>query len=365
MARAFTLNNLRLPVAASLPGRDLLKRWRTTLLSCLPYGLRRRIALRSPVLVVIPNGDDAELLRQLGDEREPIGGIDLRTGGLLSSVIPANPKQGWSETCIELPAAQVLHRDIALPVQVKDNLRKVVSYEIDRLTPFQVTDVYFDTRIDGTLARGTKLNVRLALCRRDLVADWLERLREGGSSASRLTWAGAWPEANLLPLEERPRPRRFGSLVGAMLSAGLLLLVSAVLMTPIIQKTRSHENLTQELRRIRTAAEEVEQVREALERARLGSVEVLNRKREQPRMTNLLRELTDLLPDGTWVQTMNYRDGETDIRGESTQATALIGLLEQGPGISAVSFRSPVMQVGSTGQERFHISLQYSQPSTP
>jgi general secretion pathway protein L len=139
-----------------------------------------------------------------------------------------------------------------------------------------------------------------------------------------------------------------------------VLLIAAVLITPIWQKTREQENLTRELRHVRIAAEEVEQVREALERARLGSVEVLNRKRGQPRMTDLLRELTDLLPDGTWVQTLNFRDGEVDIRGESTQATALIGLLEQGPGISAVSFRSPVMQVASTGQERFHISLQYN-----
>ncbi len=116
---------------------------------------------------------------------------------------------------------------------------------------------------------------------------------------------------------------------------------------------------------MRIAAEEVQQVRDDLERARLGSVEVLQRKREQPRMTDLLRELTDLLPDGTWVQTLNVRDGAVDLRGESTQATALIGLLEQGPGISQVTFRSPVMQVGGTGQERFHIAFTYSRPEAP
>lgn len=365
MAQTLGLNKLRLPVAGSLPGGVLLERWRATLLGCLPHRLRRWLALRSPGLVVIPHGDDAELLRQFGDEREPIGGIDLRTSGLLSSITTGTPKPGWTETCIELPAAQVLYREITLPVQVKENLRKVVSYEIDRLTPFQVADVYFDTRVDGTLARGTKLNVRLALCRRDQVEDWLERLREGGSPASRLSWSGAWPGANLLPPEERPRRRRFDSLLAVSLSAVLLLLVAAVLITPIWQKTREQDALTQELRRVRIAAEEVEQVRAALERARLGSVEVLNRKLSQPRMTDLLRELTDLLPDGTWVQTMNYRDGETDIRGESTQATALIGLLEQGPGISEVSFRSPVMQVASTGQERFHIALKYSAAAAP
>jgi general secretion pathway protein L len=63
------------------------------------------------------------------------------------------------------------------------------------------------------------------------------------------------------------------------------------------------------------------------------------------------------------VQTLNFRDEEADIRGESDQATALIGMLERGPGIAAVRFRSPVMQVASTGQERFHISFQYTRPA--
>jgi general secretion pathway protein L len=368
MARALSPTLIRLPSLDALPGADLLRRWKDTLIGCLPRRLRRWLALRNPLLVVVPEGDDATLWRQLGDEREPIGGLDLRTGGPLSSVVAGGTKGSrgaWRETCLELPAPQVLSRTVVLPVQVKDNLRQVLGYEIDRLTPFKPVEVYYDARVRGTSARGTKVDVQLAVCRRDEVADWLDRLREAGSPASRLSWAGAWPGANLLPPELRPRPRRFGSWLGRLLALCLLLLLAAVLITPIWQKTRELETLTGELRRVRIAAQEVEQVRDDLERARLGSVAVLERKREQPRMTDLLRELTDLLPDGTWVQTLNYREGEVDIRGESNQATALIGLLEQGPGISEVSFRSPVMQVAATGQERFHISFQYSRPESP
>jgi general secretion pathway protein L len=365
MASVLHLPSLGLGNGTSLPLGKLLNYWRETLVRCLPHWLRHRLALRNPWLIVVPNGDDAVLFRQLGDEREPIGGLDLRTAGPLTTQTVRAPKSGWRETCVELPAEQVLLRRVTLPTQVKDNLRQVIAYEIDRLTPFQIADVYFDMRIQGTLARGTKLDVNLALCRRDRATEWLERLREGGSPASRLRWVGAWHEANLLPPEERPRRRRFGSLVSRLLVVVLLLLMIATLMTPIWQKTREQEAMTLELRQLRNSAAEVEQVRQELERARLGSVEVLQRKLGQPRITDLLRELTDLLPDGTWVQTMNYRDGDVDIRGESNQATALIGILEQGPGISEVTFRSPVMQVASTGQERFHIAFQYSRPETP
>ena len=274
-------------------------------------------------------------------------------------------KQPWHETWIELPASRrlVAHSHLADPGKGQSPSGGV--YEIDRLTPFTSKDVYFDARIAGTVARGSKLDVRLAVCRRDGIADWLERLREGRSPATGVRWAGAWPEANLLPPEDRPQRPKLGAIVTGLLAALTLFLAAAILITPLWQKTQEQEALQRELRRVRIAAEEVQQVREDLERARLGSVEVLQRKREQPRMTDLLRELTDLLPDGTWVQTLNVRDGAVDLRGESTQATALIGLLEQGPGISQVTFRSPVMQVGGTGQERFHIAFTYSRPDAP
>jgi general secretion pathway protein L len=328
----------------------------------MPRVLKRWIALRNPRLVVQPQGDDALVLLQVADEREPVGGMDLRTGGSLTSVLANPPKRGWRETWLELPADQVLLRRAALPAQVRDNLRQVLAYEIDRLTPFAPNDVYFDARVIGPTARGTKLNVELAVVRRDAAADWLERLREGRSPASRLAWMGAWTGANLLPREEQPRPARFGALATQGLVALVALLAVAALASPLWQKRQAQDLLDAELKRVRAAAVEVEDVRAALERARLGSVEVLNRKREHPRMVDLLREVTDLLPDGTWVQTLNFRDGEVDIRGESDQATALIGMLERGPGISAVRFRSPVMQVASTGQERFHISFQYARP---
>ena len=365
MASSVGLSSLRLPPLITLPGAGIIRWWRDGLIRCLPRRVKRWLALRNPRLVVVPRGDDADLLRQVGDEREVIGSADLRTAGPLDLGIAGVGKRPSRETWVELPSADVLVRATTLPVQVKASLRQVVSYEIDRLTPFTLSDVYFDARIAGTVARGSKLDVRLAVCRRDCIADWLERLREGRSPATGIRWAGAWSDANLLPPEDRPRRSRLGTTVTALLAAIVVTLAAAVLITPLWQKTQEQEVVQRELRRVRIAAEEVQQVRDDLERARLGSVEVLQRKRGQPRMTDLLRELTDLLPDGTWVQTLNVRDGDVDVRGESTQATALIGLLEQGPGISQVSFRSPVMQVGGTGQERFHLAFKYNRPETP
>lgn len=366
MATSF-LPKLKL-ILPAVPGGDrlrhLLHDWRAALFACLPRRARLWLARRRPILLVRPIGDDAAVEVALFDDRLAIGGIDLRTPGPVAGAY-GTPKHGWAETRLELPTTTVLVRHLRLPIQVKEKLRQVLSFEMDRLTPFTATDVYFDARVVGLEARGTMLDIELALCRRDAVGDWLERLREGGTPASRLTWVDAWPQANLLPPEERPRPRRFGSAATALLVLAVLSLLAGVLLSPLYQKDHQQTHLERQLRKERIAAAEVQQLRDELDLARRGSVEVLQRMRQQPRMTDLLRELTDILPDGTWVQTLNYNNGQVDIRGESTQATALIGLLEQGPGISDVSFRSPVMQLGSGGQERFHISFNYSRPQTP
>ena len=132
-------------------------------------------------------------------------------------------------------------------------------------------------------------------------------------------------------------------------------------MTPLWQKARILESLEAEVRRARTQAVQVDDLRKELERARQGSTVVLQQKWEQPRIIDMLRELTDRIPDDTWVQSLEYQNGEVQVRGESGQVTALAtGFLEAAPGINGVSFRSPVTQVARTGKERFNLAFTYS-----
>ncbi|MBK5971212.1 hypothetical protein CCR91_21205 [Thiorhodovibrio winogradskyi] len=317
---------------------------------------------QAPTLIVSPRGEDALLLRQLESERVPITVLTDRVDTSLNNLV-TRPRSGWRETVLELPAEDVLTRSLSLPAQVKAGLRKVIGYELGRLTPFNSQEVYYDVFTEGTRPRGGQLNVRLALCRRDLADHWLERLRQLGSPAARLCWQGAWDGANMLPDAQRSRRGSYGWLINIMLLLLICALLAAVMNSPVRQKREQLEQLTGVLQGLRADAEQVPTIREELESARAGSVAVLNRKAAQPRMIDLLRELTERLPDNTWVQTVNYRNEDVDVRGESGQATELLNILEQAPGISEVTFRSPVMQVSQTGKERFHIAFQYRRAS--
>jgi len=135
--------------------------------------------------------------------------------------------------------------------------------------------------------------------------------------------------------------------------------VIAILVTPLWQKHYLARQLESEVARLRRQAVAVDEVRQELERVRQSSTFALQRKLEQPRILELLRELTDRLPDDTWVQNLEFSDDQVDLRGESGQATSLIAILEQAPSIEGVSFGSPLTQIARTGKERFNITFRY------
>jgi general secretion pathway protein L len=277
----------------------------------------------------------------------------------------ASARRGRARVLIELPAEQVIARTVTFPAQVRANLAQVVGYEIDRVTPFRADQVCFDFRLREGAPRAEKIEVELAVCRRDLIQGWIERLRGAGAQVEQVTWPNAWPKADLLPREERPRRSSPALALDKLLLLLVVGLVAASLISVLWQKDWVLEGREEEARGLKKGAEEVFELRTAIERARQGSLAVLEAKSEQPRMIDLLRELTERLPDDTWVQNLDYRDGEVQIRGESSQAAALISLLEQAPGFTDVAFRSPVVQVATTGQERFHIAFKLIRERTP
>ena len=336
---------------------------------CLPAPARDWLARRDRRLIVAPGLASARLLLASGltpgESGEDIGTLDLAGLDPLPPTVAGGAKALPHRTVLRLPAEAVLTRRASFPAQVREKLPQVIRLELDRLSPFSPDQVVYDFAPVPGAKGDARIGVDLALCRRGRVAEWVKRLREAGSPIDQITWEGAWPRANLLPPEERPR-RRQPLLNGVrLLMALILILLVASVATPLWQKARLLESLDAEVARARGQAVQVDDVRKDLEQAREGSTVVLQHKWEQPRVTNLLRELTDRIPDDTWVQSLEYQNREVQVRGESGQATALIGLLEEAPGIEGVSFRSPVTQVARTGKERFNLAFTFKPGAPP
>ncbi len=337
----------------------LARAWRAGLAGCLPGQLRRALAARHAVLAVRVEGDEARVALERGELQTHVGRIALEEPPTLSEPLAPFRKLNPS-VLLALPAEAVITRRVELPVQVKKQLHSALAFEIDRLTPFQASQVYFDYRVSQTESRAGKLLIDLTVCLRGQVAPWIERLRGERAPPEVVAWEGAWPGANLLPAGDRRATPGAGQSGKRLLVAMVLLLAVAAAVAPLWQKRERAVTLLAAVGELRPKAEKAAALRKQIEETRKQVELAVNQKNREPRLVDLLRALTERLPDDTYVQNLEYTRGAGQVRGESLKATALIGALEDAPGIDGVSFQSPVVQVPNTGKERFHISFQYT-----
>jgi general secretion pathway protein L len=334
----------------------LLSSWRTGLLDCLPPILRQRLERRdSRLLLTLADGVQGRL--------ELAGGADetlALESGDDAALRDAVQRAQRADAAVVLSAApgDVLVRRFNMPAQTRDNLPKVLAYELDRLTPFHSEAVFFDHRILSPVGEN-QIAVELALVRRDRVEPWIAALGRIGTLADALVWPDAWPGANLLPKERRKKPRRAARILSALLWLSMLALLVAVALTPLVQKNRITASLEQEVAAARVAASEAGRLSARLEQTREAARFILDRKRQALYTSEMLRRLTELLPDHTWVSQLNCNGNTVDFRGESKQATGLIELLSGDPAFSNIGFKSPVVGIRNTDRERFHIQFDF------
>jgi general secretion pathway protein L len=69
----------------------------------------------------------------------------------------------------------------------------------------------------------------------------------------------------------------------------------------------------------------------------------------------VLAELTDALPDGTWLNDLSLRTGDLTIDGQSDNAASLISLLAAVPGLHGPSFTAPVTRSADNRTDQFSL----------
>lgn len=337
------------------PADGYFQWWLDGLKQAVPNRLQHH-AKKQYVLEV--NKGQVELYFESRDLRQRLG-VFANDDSALINLLQSTYEGKKNQITIRLMDKDVLVRRTTLPSAVESNLRQVLSYEMDRITPFNADQVYFDYRLVERSVEQNRLVVDLAVVQRDWVDPWLDYLATGGLTASAIEGQGLWVEGNLLPPTMRPAQSGEGS---AQMSWILLVMVAFLLMAalagPLVQKGMEVKVLEERANAAQTQSEVAIALRNRLEQ-RDALIQFVSQKRTQRLpVVDLLREVTMLFPDNTWVQQLDVKGDLLEVRGESVQATALIELLESSPLFKAVGFRSPVVGVPNRGVERFHIRME-------
>ncbi|HET7728892.1 MAG TPA: pilus assembly protein PilM [Usitatibacter sp.] len=270
---------------------------------------------------------------------------------------------------------EALVRRAAMPAATEENLAQVISFEMDRLTPFRADEVYFDHRIVGRDAAAATLVVLVAVARRDIVDGRVELLRSLGVTVEGVGVqedAAQGAALNLMPPElrgQRETERERLMKLALLAAAGVLLL--AVLLYPPYAKREVIKSLHPVEAKAQSEAQATSKLAQELERLVGEHNFLLAKKHGTPPALAYIEEISRLLPDNTWVQQLELKVAgkvrELQITGETASSSKLIEILEQSTLLKNATPRGTVTRGSQPGTERFAIAAETTgrpQPET-
>ncbi|MBN2242519.1 MAG: pilus assembly protein PilM [Acidobacteria bacterium] len=163
---------------------------------------------------------------------------------------------------------------------------------------------------------------------------------------------------NLLPEAFRVRQPRWAYISAAVLGLCILAFLAGLFLHGQVQDRRLLNELDGEISSLKNSVARVQDLRRKTEALKneIHSMETLFRKKD--RSLEVLRELTTILPDDTYLNNYVYRDGKLSIAGLSDSATDLIALLENSPLLRNVVQRSGIFRDTQSGKDRFSIEAE-------
>ena len=274
------------------------------------------------------------------------------------------------EVVLCLARDQVLVKQVTLPAATEENLRETLAYEMERLTPFQAEQVYYDFRVISRDNEQRHIVVTFSLAQRNLIDGLLSRLKHGpGLEPDRVTHAcdaaGEYAPLNLLPVQHRPRLSILQRRINRALGVLALLLLAVVVALPVVEKKQTIRMLQFQLDAVAQEARAAQRLRDTVDHLKAQSRFLADSKQRSLLVLQLVDELTQLLPDDTWISQLDFKDREIQLRGNSAASAALIAALEASPLLRNARFRSPVTRDRRIGTERFHLSAEIGREPVP
>jgi len=356
-----------------LPG--YFRWWIGQLVACLPPRWRALVEERSESLLVDVRPEEIIVWRERADRASEYARI--------SRALPAEAQGAEFQrlrgaiddpgvrTVFCIPAERVLQRNLVLPAAAEDNLRQVLSFEMDRQTPFKADQVYFDYRLGEREAAARNLQVELIVVPRAPLDADLAKLAAGSLE---LDGVDCWREGpgsgrlglNLLPADRRPRRVNARLRLNLGLAAAAIVLLFTAMLLSLGNREAALAAMSEQVEKAQNAAKQVGALRKTLQDS-ISAANFLNRrKHEMPTMVQMLADLTDRLPDDTYLERIAVDEkAKIDVQGLSDNTAKLTERLRESTVLENPSFQGNIQQDPRTHKDRFNMTLEFRHKAEP
>jgi general secretion pathway protein L len=262
------------------------------------------------------------------------------------------------DVIVVLPQDSVLRPRLTMPYARRTALASALRYEIERLSPIEPTELYYDFATSGKPNAGMA-ELELRIVRKALVDESAQLCHGAG-----LEIAGFYFENDDRPVDWQSFPvdryavlrslaRRFGIAVLGCLAAILLI---AFLLAAFARETSATNALADAVADAGMQAARVERLQQTIDRT-TADLTLATRQKQSPLFIGVLAELTQIIPDNTWITELTMDGSKIRIQGASSAASDLIGLVDHSRQFSNAQFEAPLVHDATTKMDRFDLSF--------
>lgn len=319
--------------------------------------LRVRMDEERMLLEQAVSGQPVRELMQLGYSE-----LDVLEDGSLHEQVTAGADKKLLQLDLVLPEGQVLRRKVSVPAAARGNLRQALGFQISKLTPFSREQVFYDV-VEGVQKAGAgMLEAELLVVPKSFASQWMKHVsRITGLPVARLQVAavdGSQPAvANLLG--ELGVPSRWGRRLNR--NSGLLLLLvlslGLAMLAPVAKLRMLVVQGKQEIVQLESRVEHVRKEWYGLQEGASSLGFMLEQHAQHGRATQVLDELTRLIPDSVYLTGLTLEKDRLEISGQGAEVVELVERLNASELFEQARFASAITR-GRDNKDVFVISMQ-------
>lgn len=337
--------------------------WVEELRLALPENWQQKLQHATRRLAISLEGEQLSLCVDENRQLEELGSLPLSPDRALQrqqlNDFRAENDLGEASIYLLLDSKSVLAREVSLPKAAESNLAQVLTFEMDRQTPFKAAAVYFDWNIVERGADG-QLRLMLYVVPRAEVDEQLKRIAGTGLDLAGVdvresdTTLGL----NLMPEEQRHRVVNGKARLNYALGGAALALLVAAMAFSLYLRGHQVQELEDATAEVRGEAMEVDRIRKQIEGASEAAGFLAMRRMSAPLAVELLADITRILPDDTFLDRLVIGRGSIQMQGKSRNAQQLIEQVNESELMEAAAFRGSTRLDARSGLEIFEINTQ-------
>jgi general secretion pathway protein L len=320
-------------------------------ISDMAAGKKSRSRARATVLV---KGQGAEI----HDHRKnTISAYDGDTDGLASFVHGNLPRAARKDVTLRFSSENAIVKHLRLPASAQDVLPAILRNKVESLAPWPLPESLWGYQLGEETAPG-EIAVDVGIVSRNTALEAIKLLHHGGAEVQRMEIAPhASGNAIILDFGRKAREKKLRSIVTSALASLALCALALGGFGTYLAYSNDTENRNLQL--------ELENTKRALQGETATQVDVhlatanaiFDEKREAPPFVLLVNELTKAVPDGIWLENINYENGKFLITGRGANPDKLVQSLEASPFFDRTAYASAIQRDAEKGVDVFTIAM--------